>query len=162
MEHGRLVELNYDFCHDPCVTVKYEGRYLFLSLANLNRIDEFVSIVTIDEYKDLYMNVKDLMIPDIVENHIEECGYDTTLVEEYRSGLILRDKYTEKLYSIVITNRGDDYTYFLIDLYTFELQDIRKKVGGRHSEYQWEYVKGKYDTYSFRFCDLPIRINKRR
>lgn len=160
MEHGRLIQFETNFRYTPYITVKHEGYYLFLSLDNLNRLEDFV-LMPKDKYNDLYMNVNSLMIPDIIENHIEEMDPERKPIEDYRSGMILKNRFTEELCSMIIVKTFDEYSYYLIDLDTFELQDIKKMIGDEDSDHQLSYVKDNYYTYDFNFADLDIKIKRR-
>ena len=160
MEHGRLVIFTNNYGNSPYITVRYEDYYLFLSMDNLNRREDFVAIVR-DEYKTLNANVKDLMIAEIVDMHIEENDYECIEVGEYLSGMILKEKISGKYYSVIITHKRDAYDYYLIDLETFKLTKLRTEVNGKDSDEQFEYVKRNYYTYDFNFCDLNIRIKRR-
>ena len=160
MEHGRLVIFEDHFRYTPYIAVKHEGYYLFLSLDNLNRLEDFV-LIPKDKYNDLYMNVNSLMIPDIIENHIEEMEPERKSIEDYRTGMILKNRFTEELYSMIIVRTFDEYSYYLIDLDTFELQDIKKMIGDKDSDHQLSYVKDNYYTYDFNFADLDIKIKRR-
>lgn len=159
MEHGRLICFKNNFKYTPYIAVKHEGYYLFLSLENLNRLEDFVLTVN-DEYNDYNMNVNSLMIPDIIENHIEEMDPERVQIEDYRSGMILRNRFTEELYSMIIVRRLEEYSYYLIDLNTFELQDIKIIIGDKDNDNQLRYVKDNYYTYDFNFTDLDIKIRR--
>ena len=160
MEHGRLVIFENHFRYTPYIAVKHEGHYLFLSLDNLNRLEDFVLAKNIDKHKDLFVNVKTLMIPDIIENHIEEMDTEYKPVEEYRTGMILRNKITEELSSMIIIKRFEEYSYYLIDLNTFELQDIKGMIRDKSIDNQFSYVKDNYYTYDFNFDDLDIKVRR--
>ena len=159
MEHGRLIRFKNNFKYTPYIAVKHEGYYLFLSLENLNRLEDFTLTIN-DEYNDYNMNVNSLMIPDIIENHIEEMDPERVSIEDYRSGMILRNRFTEELYSMIIVRRFEEYSYYLIDLNTFELQDIKKIIGNKDNDNQIRYVKDNYYTYDFNFTDLDIKIRR--
>ena len=160
MEHGRLVVFENHFRYTPYITVKHEGYYLFLSLDNLNRLEDFTLTIN-DKYKDYNMNVNSLMIPDIIENHIEETDPEYKPLEDYRSGMILRNKITEELRSmIIVRDFFKEYSYYLIDLDTFELQNIKKMIGDEDSDHQLSYVKDNYYTYDFNFADLDIKVRR--
>ena len=159
MEHGRLIVFEDHFRYTPYIAVKHEGYYLFLSLDNLNRLEDFTLTIN-DKYKDYNMNVNSLMIPDIIENHIEEMDPERKSIEDYRSGMILRNRITEELYSMIIVRTFDEYLYYLIDLNTFELKDIKKMIGEKDSDNQLRYVKDNYYTYDFNFADLNIKIRR--
>ena len=159
MEHGRLIVFEDHFRYTPYIAVKHEGYYLFLSLDNLNRLEDFTLTIN-DEYDDYNMNVNSLMIPDIIENHIEEMDPERKSIEDYRSGMILRNRITEELYSMIIVRTFDEYLYYLIDLNTFELKDIKKMIGEKDSDNQLRYVKDNYYTYDFNFADLNIKIRR--
>ena len=159
MEHGRLIVFEDHFRYTPYIAVKHEGYYLFLSLDNLNRLEDFTLTIN-DKYKDYNMNVNSLMIPDIIENHIEEMDPECKTVEEYRAGMILRNKFTEELYSMIIVRKLEEYSYYLIDLNTFELQDVKRIIGDKSIDNQFVYVKDNYYTYDFNFTDLNIKIRR--
>ena len=156
MEPGRIVYFTHT-CTGHYIATHYNGQYLFLAIDTFNRRDNFQAII--DDHIDTSINITDFNLPEIIEYHIEENEKTKRPVTEYRTGLILQDKITNKYYNMGITyNKDFKYEYFLLDLKTFELMSLREQLKNNDCYEQLDYVKKNYDTFDLYIYQLRLNI----
>ena len=156
MEPGRIVYFN-ELCTGHYIATNYNDQYLFLAVETFNRRDNFQA--TIDRHIDTGINITNFNLPEMIEYHIIEEEKIKRPVTEYKTGLILQDKITNKYYNMVITyNKDFKYEYFLLDLKTFELMSLREKIQNNDYYEQFEYVKKNYDTFDLYIYQLRLNI----
>ena len=109
MEPGRIVYFN-ELCTGHYIATNYNDQYLFLAVETFNRRDNFQA--TIDRHIDTGINITNFNLPEMIEYHIIEEEKIKRPVTEYKTGLILQDKITNKYYNMVITyNKDFKYEY---------------------------------------------------
>lgn len=156
MEPGRIVYFTHT-CTGHYIAAHYNGQYLFLSTDTFNRRDNFQA--TIESHINTGLNITEFNLPEIINYHITENDKTKQPIIEYRVGLLLQDKLTDKYYSIVIVyDREFRYEYYLLDLNTFELISLKKQLNETDYHKQFEYVQENYDTYDLYWYHLQLNI----
>lgn len=158
MEHGDIIVFKDSFDESPHVTIKYDNKYLFLSLNSFNRRDNLEATIS-EKYIETGLNILDLSICDVLERRIEEQESVAFTPEDFGLGMILRNKLTDKLNSLIVIFIDGDFYLFTIDLETFEVTPTNITVDS-YRECTQNYINDNYYAYRYvNFSDLKIKIN---